>query len=142
MAAAWVAAAFIASVGASIVSTQQVLAGLVGIGARISVGERLSMTVADLAILQTLFPVMAICFLVGFIVAAASIRFIGGNRAVWFFVAGASSIVCTLMLMSWVMNLMPVAGARTPFGVILISLCGGIGGLVFARLSPSKKRQI
>ncbi len=135
MAAAWAAAALTASIGASVVSTQQVLAGLVDVGAKISIGDRLLMTISDLAILQTLFPLMAVCFLVGFIVAMLCNRFIGGINVLWFFTAGASSIVCTLLLMSWVMNLMPIAGARTTLGMILISVCGGTGGLVFTWLN-------
>lgn len=137
-AAAWVVAALLAATAASVASTQSVLGSLIEVGARITTQDRLSMTVADLAILQTLFPVMAVCFLVAFIIAALCVRFVGGLRAVWFIAAGASSIVCTLLLMSWLMNLMPVAGARSTLGMLMIAACGGLGGYVFAKLTQAE----
>ena len=119
------------------VSSQLVITALMDVGAEVSVQERLAMTLDDFAILTTLLPVMAVCFLVGFIVASLCVRFIGGKPAFWFIAAGASSIVCTLLLMSWVMNLMPVAGARTTVGLVLIGLCGAMGGLLFSSLTRS-----
>jgi len=69
IAAAWLAAALVSSIATSVVSSQMVMASLITVGAQISLTQRLSMTWADFGILETLFPVMAACFLVGFIVA-------------------------------------------------------------------------
>ncbi len=99
------------------------------------------MTLADLGILQTLLPVMAGCFAVGFIVATFCHKWFGGRRDLWYIAAGASSIVCTLMMMSTMMQLMPVAGARDAGGMVLISLAGALGGLVFSRLSLQPPEQ-
>ncbi len=130
--AAWLAAALLASVGASIASSQSVIGALIDVGASISFSQRISMTINDLAILQTLLPVMAACTLVGFIVAYWCHRFFAGSRPLWYIAAGATSIACTLLLMSAVMNLMPIAGARDWAGMLLISVSGGLGGWLFS----------
>lgn len=134
-AAAWFAAAMIAAISASLMSTQQVILGLTDVGAQIDFTQRLSMTIDDLLILETLLPVMCACFLVGFVIAALCFKLIGGTRTFWYTLAGACAIVTTLLLMSWVMNLMPVAGARSTAGMILMALSGALGGFIFARLT-------
>ncbi|GAA6139597.1 hypothetical protein NBRC116583_33440 [Arenicella sp. 4NH20-0111] len=137
-AAAWIVAALVASVLSSVVSSQQVMIGLIKVGARIDVEQRLIMTLQDFKILEILFPVMCACFLVGFLIASFCHQRIGGQRVFWFTLAGATSIVCTLYLMSFVMNLMPVAGARSLSGMMLIALSGALGGFIFTRLIVPK----
>ena len=96
---------------------------------------RLIMTMTDLAILQTLGGVVAACFLVGFIVASVCLKTLGGNRMFWYPLAGAAALVSTLLLMGAIMQLTPVAGARTLFGLLTQAVAGGFGGTVFARLT-------
>ncbi len=134
-AGAWLSAALLSAVTTSFVSTHQVLNALGDVGASIELGQRLSMMASDLGILQALFPVVAASFLVGFCIAELCTRFIFNKRQFWFILAGASSIVCTLLLMSYLMNLMPVAGARSLTGQIAIGVCGALGGLLFFRLT-------
>lgn len=134
---AWLIAAIISSVAVSLVSSQQVIQALIEVGANVDLQPRFAMTLTDLGMLQTLLPVMAACFLVGFTVAALSQSLLGGQRAAWYIAAGASSIVCALLLMSWFLNLMPIAGARTFSGMLLIGLCGALGGLIFERMTKT-----
>jgi len=134
-AGAFIAAVLTTGILASAFSTQFVVAALQDVGAVIPMSTRLTMTAKDLAILQTLGLVTAACFLIGFLVAQLGVNFVGGSRTAWFVVAGASALVCTLLLMSWQLQLMPIAGARTQLGLAFQGLAGAIGGLVFATLS-------
>ena len=135
---AFVASVLAAGIAASIFSTQFVIAGLQNIGVEIPLATRLSMTFGDLAILQTMAAVILACFLVGFLVAALCRYKLGGSRLLWYVAAGSISLVAALLLLSNVMELMPVAGARTSFGMITQGLAGAIGGFVFTFLSKPR----
>ena len=135
IAAAYGAAVLCTSTLASIFSTQFVVTGLQDIGVLVPLGTRLSMTFQDLAIFETLLLVTAACFFVGFIVATKCAKHIGGPRQIWFVFAGASALICTLLLMTWHFQLTPIAGARTLVGLIFQALAGAAGGLLFSRLS-------
>lgn len=134
-AAAFIAAVVLSSVLASIFSTQFVIAGLQSVGADVSLATRLSMTIKDFGILQTLGLAFAASLLVAFIVAGLIIRFIGGNRTFWYAFAGFSAITCLLILISWQLQLMPIAGARSNFGLLFQALAGGSGGWLFSKLT-------
>lgn len=138
---AFIAAVVTASILASIFSTQFVIAGLVDIGVSVPLDTRMSMTVKDLNILQTLLAVVAACFLIGFIVAGLTQRGLGGNRQLWYVIAGGSALVATLLVMNAVLQLMPIAGARTIMGLIMQGVAGAIGGWVFAWLTKPKRRR-
>jgi len=137
--AAFVAAVLASSLLSSVFSTQFVIAGLESINVEIPLGTRVTMTLEDLAIVKALSAVIAASFLVGFLVAAACNRWAGGNRTAWYGFAGASALVTTLVLMSWQMQLVPIAGARTIFGLITQSLAGATGGVLFSRLTKNLK---
>ncbi|MEM7360197.1 MAG: hypothetical protein AAF431_13935 [Pseudomonadota bacterium] len=138
---AFIAAVVTASILASIFSTQFVIAALQNIGVAIPLGTRLSMTVDDLNILQTLLAVVGACFLVGFIIAGLAQRKLGGNRKIWYLVAGGSALLATLILMNTILQLMPIAGARTIAGLLMQGVAGAVGGWVFAWLSKPKPRR-
>lgn len=138
-AAALIAAALLTGVLASIFSTQFVISGLESIDVNIPINDRLTMTLKDLAILKLLVLIVAICFTVGFLVAAFFNGRLGGNRTAWFILAGACAFVCTLLLMSMQMQLTPVAGARTYFGLFTQGLAGACGGWLFARLTRERE---
>jgi len=133
--AAFVAAVLASSLLSSVFSTQFVIAGLESINVEIPLGTRVTMTLEDLAIVKALSAVIAASFLV----AAACNRWAGGNRTAWYGFAGASALVTTLVLMSWQMQLVPIAGARTIFGLITQSLAGATGGVLFSRLTKKLK---
>jgi hypothetical protein len=93
------------------------------------------MTVKDLAIFQILGIATTACLLPGFLLAGLCHRFIGGNRKLWFVIAGASALITLLLVMSALMQLMPIAGARSNFGLFTQALAGASGGWLFARLT-------
>lgn len=131
----FVVAVLAGSIASSIFSTQFVVSGLQAVNVDVPFATRLMMTITDLAILQTLGGVVAACYLVGFLIANVCHPRLSGNRIFWYTLAGAAALVSTLLLMGAIMQLAPVAGARTVFGLLAQAIAGAIGGAVFARLT-------
>jgi len=136
---ALVAAALTTSIIGSIFSTQSVIASLQSLDVKIPIATRLSMTVNDLGILPALTPLTAISFIIGFIVAALCLRFIGGNRSAWHSIAGACALVSMLLIMKAVLLITPIAGARTILGLLSFAVAGAIGGWVYAKLTNRRE---
>ncbi|NND01041.1 MAG: hypothetical protein HKN85_12745 [Gammaproteobacteria bacterium] len=138
---AFVVAALVAATASSIFSTQMVIAGLQSLGVSVPLNTRLIMTFQDFAILQTLLPVVAACYLVGFLLAALGHYKLRGNRLAWYVTAGGSALLVALLVLSAVLQLMPVAGARTAIGLLTQTLAGAIGGYVFSLLTTQRKNR-
>lgn len=139
--AAFAVAVVLTATIASICSTQFVVAELQELGVIIPIDVRVSMTISDLSILQTLALVVVACFLIGFLLAGFAHRSLGGNRQLWYLVAGGCALISALLLISAVLQLMPIAGARTTLGLFTQFLAGAAGGLVFAKLTTPKQRR-
>ncbi|PHS37188.1 MAG: hypothetical protein COA91_10775 [Robiginitomaculum sp.] len=127
----------VATLLATLFSSQFVIAGLAQAGAEISWGERLSMTLYDLGHLGRLYAIfifigLAIAFLAGGLVY----RFAKTKRPLIYVVAGMACFVVMLYLMQAVFFGVPIiAGARSTLGLAFQALAGGLGGYVFARLT-------
>lgn len=140
LALAFLAAVLLTSLLASITSTQFVIASIEGmsvqgVAVEIPIAKRLMMTLADFGILTTLSLVVAVCFLIGFSVAAACLRFIGGRPSTWYILAGAAGLICTFLILAAVLQVSPVAGARTYLGLAMQGIAGACGGWLFAQLT-------
>lgn len=136
---AFIISVLAASIIASMFSTQFVVAGLRELGVEIPTATRLAKTFGDLASLRFLGVVIGLCFLVGFVVAAIAMRFLGGSRLSWYTVAGGLSYAVTLLLIEHILQLMPIAGARTTGGMFTQGLAGAMGGFMFAQLTKPKQ---
>lgn len=134
---AFAAATAATAVLASVFSTQFVIAGLSGIGVEIPLTTRLVMTITDLAILLVLVPAAAACFLPAFALAGYASHRLGGDRQMWFTLAGAAGLCVELIIIEAVLGLMPVGGARTVPGLAMQTVAGAVGGFVFARLTAA-----
>jgi len=130
----FIVAALSAAILASLFSTQFVVTGLQEVAVVIPFATRMKMTLGDLAILKTLLPIIVLCFTVAFTIASLCYKKWHGKRQLWFGIAGGCALVSVLLGMSFAMQLMPVAGARTVFGLITQFIAGAAGGLIFARL--------
>ena len=128
-------AALVTAIIGSIFSTQSVIAGLQSVNIDIPLSARLSMTFNDLGILPSLFPITAVCFLVGFSVAALCNRSFGGNRTLWMIIAGACALMATLIVLKAVFVVTAIAGTRSTIGFLSFGVAGGFGGWVYAKLS-------
>ncbi|MDD9998512.1 MAG: hypothetical protein OXQ89_12295 [Rhodospirillaceae bacterium] len=135
----FVVAVLAATVFASIISTQFVIAGLQETGVEVPFGNRVSMTVTDLALLRIYLIMGGTAMLVAFVVAGACARWLRGSRQVWFAVAGFAALTCVLMLVESLLGAMLIAGARTVPGLLLQGVAGAFGGWVFARLTSDRK---
>jgi hypothetical protein len=136
-----IAATLITSVVGSVFSTQSVISSLRSIDVDVPFATQLSMTVGDFAILPSLTPLIAICFVVGFFVAAFCVRHIGGNRIAWHIVAGAAAVITTLLIMKAVLLITAIAGTRSLLGLLSFGLAGAIGGWVYAKITTHTRAE-
>lgn len=120
---------------ASIVGTQLVLADILSFGLVVSLSDRVSATIHDIAGLVTMLPILiSVTFLLAFIIAESGRRIMSGKRTYWYMVAGLASLPASLALIKTLMGGTVFAAARTGSGMLLIALCGLFGGWLFARL--------
>ena len=120
---------------ASIVGTQLVLADIQGFGLVVSSADRVAATIHDIAGLATMLPILiSVTFLLAFIIAESGRRITSGKRTFWYMAAGLTSLPASLTLIKTLMGGTVFAAARTGSGMLLIALCGLIGGWLFARL--------
>ncbi len=127
----------IATLVASLFSTQFVIAALENSGAKVGWGDRLDMTLYDLGHLGLLYAVFIFIGLaIAFLFAALVYRFAKTKRPLIYVVAGMTCFVVMLYLMQAVFFGVPIiAGARSGVGLAFQALAGGIAGYVFAKLT-------
>ena len=130
----FVAAVVLTSVLASVFSSQFVMAGLTGLGVRIPLSARLYMTTADLGILPMMLMAFSISLLIGFSIAGLCVLK-GGKPSVWFAIGGLTAIISQLLILESIFGSMPVAGARSAWGLVFQGAAGAAGGWLFARLT-------
>ena len=120
---------------ASMVGTQLVLADILSFGLVVSLSDRVSATIHDIAGLATMLPLLiSVTFLLAFIIAESGRRILTGKRTYWYMAAGLTSLPAALTLIKTLMGGTVFAAARTGSGMLLFALCGLIGGWLFARL--------
>lgn len=137
----WLAAVVTTVILGVTFQTQNVLSRLNDIGADVSFGERLSMTVYDIVYLgQPLLLFIGIALAVAFLAGGLLHHIVKFGRPIIFTVAGAVAILVMLSGMKQVFfDIHMIAGARDMVGIALQMLAGAIGGFVFTRMSGSKE---
>lgn len=136
---AFFAAVLVAAILASIAGTQSVLNEVQGFGLNISLPERLAFTLDDIAgVGPALFVIIGASFLVAFVIASLANRKLGGNRAVWFMLAGFTSVPVTLLLLRLNMGVSVFAAARSFSGLLMVALCCLFGAWVFVFLTRNE----
>jgi len=136
----WVAAALTTVILGITFQTQNVLARLENIGADVSFGERLSMTLYDIQHLGSLYMIfISIALAIAFCLGGLVYRFAKFGRQIVYVVSGGVAILVMLFAMkAQFFDVHIIAGARDAFGLVLQVLAGAIGGLVFALTTRSK----
>jgi hypothetical protein len=123
------------SVVASLVQTQINLASLSALGAEIDVATRVAASGHDvMSFAPTLAVLVTLGFLLAFSVAALLSRLWPARRRLLHTLAGLTAVAAILGLMALALPVTAVAAARGWGGFIAISLCGALGGWVFAQL--------
>ena len=95
---AWIGAASVSALAASITSSVLVQNALIEVGAKIDWTTRLATISKDLVLLQALIPLLCIAFAIAFIIASFCYGKLGGSRLAWFTIAGASSFYVMLQI--------------------------------------------
>lgn len=120
-------------------ATQSVVSSLAGMGVELSLAQRLSMTLTDIAGMAGMFlPMVAFGLLVAFMATALICRYLSRWRIPLYVLAGASALVCIHLLLHLAFGITPVAAARTAGGLMLQSIAGAVGGLTYVLLSNTK----
>lgn len=123
----------------SVIGTQFVLADIQSYGIAVSLSDRVVATWHDVYGLVPTLPILiTAAFLVAFVVAALGNRFLGGDRRFWYLVAGLTSLPAAMLLIKSTMGITPFAAAGTASGMLLISVCGMVGGFLFSGLTLKK----
>ena len=137
---AFILSVLIATLLATLFSTQFVIGGLEDVGAKISFGTRLDMSLYDLSHLGRVYGIFILIGLgIAFPVAALVYRFAKTKRPLIYIIAGMTCFVVMLYLMQAVFFGVPIiAGARSGLGLTFQALAGGISGYVFAKLTERK----
>lgn len=127
----------IATILASVFSTQFVISGLSAAGADLSFAQRLSMTGTDMLSLGWLYGVIiAVTLLFAFLAADRVTRFVKFGRAIVYTTAGVIGFLVMLFLMRTAFfDVQFIAGARSGLGLAFQLLAGGTAGYVFARMT-------
>lgn len=116
----------------TLIQTQINLAALGEIGVAIDASARLSTTGADLLGFTPSFgPIVAVGFLIAFLIAALIGRGWPQGKALLYPLAGFVAIITAMLLMAAIFKLTPVAAARSTFGLIALGLSGAVGGWIF-----------
>lgn len=139
---AFVAAVLVTAATVSVFSSQFVYSALSGLeGVAIPMGVWIKSTVIDLRMVADLItPIIGTALLAGFLVAGGLNKWTALNRKHLMIAAGATAWLATLLIMSQVFALNPVAGARTTLGLVSQIIGGGLGGYIFHRMSQPRTR--
>lgn len=133
---AFILAVVAVTVLGAVAHTQFVLAGLTDLDIAIPLSERVSMTLHDIGGMGPLYGmIIGLGFLVAMPAAALVFRLAGTQRMLVYAVAGAAAVAVALTVMGMVYDITPIAGARSIAGFVVQMIAGGLGGLIFARVS-------
>lgn len=108
-------------------------------GVPVGLGERLNMTAFDISNMTLYAIIIAVGFLIAFLIAAILKRFLPSLALVAYPIAGAAAIGVALGLMYMNFQTVPISGARGLFGFIAQMVCGALGGWVFGKVATSEQ---
>ena len=138
---------YLAAVGltyilATVSATQHVVAQLASMGIDVGLGDRLAMTVKDLAGMAGMFlPLIAFALLAAFLVTALIVHWWDRWRIALYVIAGAAAMVTLHLALHLAFGLTPVAIARSGAGLVVQALAGAAGGYLYARLRGNRSPQ-
>lgn len=133
---AFLAAVVVTEVAAAAASTQFVLGELGALGIDVPLGERLVTTGRDIVGMAPAYlPIIALSLVIAFPVAAAVVRWLlPGRERIGYPLAGFVAMLTALAVMIQLMDIVPIAGARSIAGMFFQGLAGALGGWVFLRI--------
>jgi len=133
----YVVAVVVAGALAAAFSAETVAQRLEGMGHEVSLSDRLGWYAYDAMNMPMFYIILAVAFLIGFLVAFGLKRILTALAPVAYPLAGFFALMAALSLMPLAFDgIIPIAGARTWLGLIFVSVAGLIGGLLFAMIRP------
>lgn len=136
---AWLAGTLVTYALGSAFMTQVVVADLGALGVTVDAGARLEMTIRDIVGLSTSYlPLIALAQAIAQLVATGIARALGGFRQALAIAAGATAMLCLLLILKQVLGLNPLSGSRGIGGHALQVTAGAVGGLLFARILAAR----
>lgn len=113
-------------------ATQAVMSALIRMGIDVSLADRLQATLHDqVSMFATYAPLLGAAMSVGLVVAVLISRALPGWRRVGYVLAGFVAMIAMHLIMRQVLDLTPVAAARSAGGLLLQGFAGALGGYVF-----------
>lgn len=132
----YLAAVLTAYLLASTAATQHVVSSLSSMGVHVDFGDRIAMTLGDMAGMAGMFlPLVAFGLLVAFLFTALLCRWLDHWRMPLYLLAGATALIGIHISMNLAFDLTPVASARSPVGVFVQGIAGAAGGFVYLQLN-------
>ena len=133
---AWATAVVTAVLLGSLLQTQFNLAALQALDVPISLSQRIAATWHDWTQFAPLYALLiAIAFLIAWLVAGMLNRLWPEWRTALFVLAGALSIWALLVIMAGVLPITPIAAARSGAGVLALSLAGAVAGWLYVKMT-------
>ncbi|WP_339725653.1 hypothetical protein [uncultured Paraglaciecola sp.] len=128
-------AVIFAFVLASLMHSQFVMAELTKVGVEILFNDRLSMSLDDLlGLYPTYGVIIAVSFLIAFMVASQLIKRFKLSPAIMYCLAGGMGLSVALFAMHPILDISLLASTRSTFGFVCQSLAGAMGGWIFNHL--------
>lgn len=125
---------------ASLVHTLMVQQALIAVGAEIPFSARIMQILRDFAgLVPTLGTVLAISLAIAFLIAGFLKKRARRLSAFAYPLAGWAAVLLALLGMKLVFGFSAIAGARTGLGLLLMSLSGLVGGIVYAIIASRRK---
>lgn len=133
---AFIVAALVTYLIASVSATAGVLGNLSEMGFVVSFGDRIATTLADIVGLLPLFlPLLAIALLLGFLVTGLIARWQPGWRSFGYPLAGFAAIIVLHLLLKAVLGVSPITATREAGGLLMQGIAGAAGGYAFYYLT-------
>lgn len=104
-------------------------------GVPVTWGDRLNMTLFDISNMLPYLVIIAVSFLIGFLIARVIKRFLPNMADIAYPIAGAAALGTALGLMYVMFQTVPISGARSLPGFLSQMAAGAIGGWIFAKIT-------
>lgn len=104
-------------------------------GVPVTWGDRLNMTLFDISNMLPYLVIIAVSFLIGFLIARGIKRFLPNMADIAYPIAGAAALGTALGLMYVMFQTVPISGARSLPGFLSQMAAGAIGGWIFAKIT-------
>jgi hypothetical protein len=134
-------ASLLSFVVASLMHSQTTLSGLIEVGAKLSLNDKLTTVFYDfIGLLPAYGSIIFAGMLIAMPIASAIKRKLQISNRLIHCLAGAMAMVTILIAMHPILNVTLIAGARGTGGMLMQSIAGAIGGLAYAFLHENNQK--